>query len=369
MNLPKKLEEKVEEKSKTLPEEVREKFIEKVKEEYEKRLVDIGEPVGLVAAQSISEPTTQLVLRSFHYVGMREFQVVLGLPRLIEIVDARKRMKNRQMKIHLLDEYKDNREVAERVAMKIVETRVEDVADRIDLDILNNRIIIYLDEEYLNSIEKTVDDIYELLKKKLKKYNVEKEDNKIIISFKDSESKPKKLYVLKENIKKIQISGIKGITKVFVQKEGEEWVIYTIGSNLKEVMRIPEVDYRRVFTNDIHEIAKVLGIEAARRVILEEMIKIFEAYGLRVDYRHFSLVADVLTWYGEYKGITRYGIIAEKTSTLSRAAFEVPIKHFTNAAIMGVEDEVSSVVDNLLVNQVVPLGTGLFEVYYKRKDK
>jgi len=367
MNLPKKLEKEVEEKSKTLPEEVREKFVEKVKEEYQRRLVDVGEPVGLVAAQSISEPTTQLVLRSFHYVGMREFQVVLGLPRLMEIVDARKRMKNRQMKIHLLEEYKDNREIAEKVAMKIVETRIEDVADRIDFDILNNRIIIYLDEDYLKKIEKTVEDVYSLLKRRLKKYDVEREDNKVIISAK--ELKPKELYVLKENIKKIQIAGIKGIKQVFVQREGEEWVIYTNGSNLKEVMRIPEVDYRRVFTNDIHEIERVLGIEAARRVILEEMIRIFESYGLRVDYRHFSLVADVLTWYGEYKGITRYGIIAEKTSTLSRAAFEVPIKHFTNAAMMGIEDEISSVIDNLLVNQVVPIGTGLFDVYYKRKEK
>jgi len=367
MDLPKKLKELAEEKSKTLPEEVREIFLEKVKEEYLKRLVDVGEPVGLVTAQSISEPTTQLVLRSFHYVGMREFQVVLGLPRLLEIVDARKRIKNRQMKIHLLEEYKDKKEVAERIAMKIVETRVEDVIDKIDFDILNNRIIIYLNENYLEKIEKTVDDVYNLLKRRLKKYNVEKEDEKIIISAK--ELKPRELYVLKENIKKIQISGIKGIKQVFVQREGEEWVIYTIGSNLKEVMKIPEVDYRRVFTNDIYEIAKVLGIEAVRRVVLEEMIKIFEAYGLRVDYRHFSLVADVLTWYGEYKGITRYGVIAEKTSTLSRAAFEVPIKHFTNAAMMGVEDEIVSVIDNLLVNQIVPLGTGLFDVYYSRKGK
>jgi len=367
MDLPKKLRELAEEKSKALPEEVRETFFEKVREEYLKRLVDVGEPVGLVTAQSISEPTTQLVLRSFHYVGMKEFQVVLGLPRLLEIVDARRRIKNKQMKIYLLEEYKDKKEVAERIAMRIVETRIEDVADRIDFDIINNRIIIYLNTDYLGKIEKTVDDVYNLLKRRLKKYNVEKEDKKIIINAK--ELKPRELYVLKENIKKIQISGIKGIKQVFVQKEGEEWVIYTIGSNLKEVMRIPEVDYRKVFTNDIYEIAKILGIEAVRRVVLEEMIKIFESYGLRVDYRHFSLLADLLTWYGEYKGITRYGVIAEKTSTLSRAAFEVPIKHFTNAAMMGVEDEISSVIDNLLVNQIVPLGTGLFDVYYSRKGK
>jgi len=367
MDLPKRLKELVEEKSKSLPKDLKDKFVEKVREEYEKRLVEAGEPVGLVAAQSISEPTTQLVLKSFHYVGMREFQVALGLPRLLEITDARKRIKEKYMKIHLLEEYKNNREIAEKVARKIVETRVEDIMEKMEFSILDNSIVIYLDKKYLEKIGLTFEGVYNILKRRLKKFEVEKKGNKIIITAKNL--KPKELYVLKENIKKIQISGIRGIRQVHLQKEGDEWVIYTNGSNLREVMRIPEIDYRKVFTNDIHEIAKVLGIEAARRVILEEMIKIFETYGLRIDYRHFSIVADVLTWYGEFMGITRYGVIAEKASTLSRAAFEIPIKNFINSAMLGLEDDVSSVIDNLLVNQIIPLGTGMFEVYYKRREK
>ncbi len=367
MDLPPKLKEVVEKESKKLPKNLREEFIKKVKEEYQKRLAEAGEPVGLVAAQSISEPTTQLVLRSFHYVGMREFQVVLGLPRLLEIMDARKRIKKRYMKIHLLEKYKNNKEIAEKVARKIIETTIEDVMEKMEFDIMNNRIIIYLDKSYLKNLELTEEDIFNLLKKRLKKYEVKKEQGKIVINAK--KLKPRELYMLKENVKKIQVAGIKGIEYAYVQREGDEWVIYVSGSNLKEVMKIPEVDYRRVFTNDIHEIAKVLGIEAARRAILEEMIKIFESYGLRVDYRHFSLVADVLTWYGEFKGITRYGLIAEKLSTLARAAFEIPIKHFVVASMLGAEDEISSALDNLLVNQVIPLGTGMFEVYYKRKKE
>ncbi|MEM1684393.1 MAG: hypothetical protein QXD60_01385 [Nanopusillaceae archaeon] len=367
INLPKKLKEEAEEISKDLPKELKEKFFENLKEVYLKKLVDVGEPVGLVAAQSISEPTTQLILRSFHYVGMREFQIALGLPRLLEIMDARKRIKNKYMKIHLLDEYKDNLEVAKRVVKKIVEIKVEDIMKSLEFDILNNKIIINLDEMALEEYNLDSQIVFNILKKRLKKYKVEKEKNSIEVTA--SGLKPRELYVLKENIKKIHISGIKGIKEAITKREGEEYVIYTIGSNLLEVMRIPEVDYRRVYTNDIHEIAKVLGIEAARRVILEEMIKIFETYGLRVDYRHFSLVADILTWYGEFLGITRYGITAEKTSTLSKAAFEIPIQNFVIAAILGAEDAFTSAIDNLLINQIITLGTGLFEVYYKKKEK
>ncbi|MEM1687869.1 MAG: hypothetical protein QW184_00505 [Nanopusillaceae archaeon] len=368
MDLPKRIKEEAEKISKDLPQELKEKFFEELKEVYLKKLVDVGEPVGLVAAQSISEPTTQLILRSFHYVGMREFQIALGLPRLLEIMDARKRIKNKYMKIHLLDKYKNDLETAKKVVKKIIEIKVEDVIDNLEFYILNNKIVIHLDKEVLKEYDLDFQTVFNILKKRLKKYNVEKR-GEYSIEITASGLKPRELYVLKENIKKIHLSGIKGIKEAIAKKEGDEYVIYAMGSNFLEVMKLPEVDYRRVYTNDIHEIVKILGIEAARKLIFDEMVKIFENYGLRVDYRHFSLVADVLTWYGEFLGITRYGITAEKASTLSKAAFEIPIQNFMIAATLGVEDKISSSVDNLLTNQIITLGTGLFEVYYRKKEK
>jgi len=89
------------------PEEV-DRIFELAKEEYLKSLVQPGEPVGIVAAQSIGEPGTQMTLRTFHFAGVRELNVTLGLPRLIEIVDARKTPSTPMMKIYLKEEYKNN---------------------------------------------------------------------------------------------------------------------------------------------------------------------------------------------------------------------------------------------------------------------
>ncbi|MGB9621295.1 MAG: DNA-directed RNA polymerase subunit A'', partial [Brevinematia bacterium] len=332
---------------------------------YEKIKVDPGEPVGIVTAQSLAEPTTQMILRSFHFVGIAEQQVSLGLPRLIEITDAIKKISKKYMKIRLVDEYKHDEEAAIRLANKIKEVLLEDLVSSISLDILENTIYIELDEEKMKANDVDKNTLYKMLKKKLKKFNVTMDKN--IIKIHSEKAKPSHLYMIKENIKKILVKGIKGIKSAEVVKEGDEWIIFTIGSNLAEVIRLPEVDYTRVYTNDIREIEKVLGIEAARNAILNEIYTIYKEQGLEVNFRHFMLVADLLTWYGEYLGITRYGIHAKKESVLSKAAFEIPITIFIKASIVGEKDKIISGIDNVLINQPIYLGTGLYSVHYSGK--
>jgi len=103
----------------------------------------------------------------------------------------------------------------------------------------------------------------------------------------------------------------------------------------------------------------VLGIEAARQSIINEVFKVIETQGLNVDIRHIMLVADTMCITGQIKGITRYGIVGEKASVLARASFETPIKHIINAALIGEVDKLDSVVENVMLNQPVPVGTGL----------
>ncbi|BFI73467.1 DNA-directed RNA polymerase subunit A [Nanoarchaeota archaeon] len=359
MELPKKIKEEVEKRN-------NEELNKLVKEFYEKMKVDPGEPVGIVAAQSIAEPTTQMILRSFHFVGISSLQVSLGLPRIIEITDARKKIKQKYMKIKLLDEYKNNLEVAQKVAKEIKELTLEDLIYEISLDIFENKITIVIDKDKLDSEDISIGELVRILKKKMKKYKVENNKNEIYIIA--EKARPKDLYLLKENIKKILIKGIRGIKDATIYREGDEYVIYTIGSNLLEVMKIPEVDYTQVYTNDIREIEKILGIEAARNAILLELSRLFEQQGLNVDVRHFILVADILTWHGVYLGINRYGLHAEKESALSKAAFETPIPIFVRAAMIGETDEVLSGIDNVIINQPIFLGTGLYNVYYVEKE-
>ncbi|MDP3917409.1 MAG: DNA-directed RNA polymerase subunit A'', partial [Nanoarchaeota archaeon] len=118
-------------------------------------------------------------------------------------------------------------------------------------------------------------------------------------------------------------------------------------------------------TNDIHETAKVLGIEAARNTIIKEAEKVIEDQGLDVDIRHILCVADTMCRSGSVKGITRSGITGEKKSVLAKASFETPLNHIIAAAIIGESDELNSVIENVMLNQPVPLGTGLPDLVAK----
>jgi DNA-directed RNA polymerase subunit A" len=124
-------------------------------------------------------------------------------------------------------------------------------------------------------------------------------------------------------------------------------------------MEVKGVDKTKTTTNDLHEIAEVLGIEAARNAIIEELKKTIEGQGLDINIRHLKLVSDAMTAAGEVKGSTRMGIISQKSSILARASFETPIKHFVNATLKSTKDELSSVIENIILNQPIPVGTGL----------
>jgi DNA-directed RNA polymerase subunit A" len=164
---------------------------------------------------------------------------------------------------------------------------------------------------------------------------------------------------MKEKLKETYVTGIKGITQVLPVKRGEEFIIITAGTNLSEVLDLEEVDPTRTITNDIFEIADIFGIEAGRQAIINEVSKVINVQGLNVDIRHILLVSDIMCVSGNIKGITRYGVVSEKSSVLAKASFETPIKHIITASLVGEHDTLSSVVENVMLNQPVPVGTAL----------
>ena len=141
--------------------------------------------------------------------------------------------------------------------------------------------------------------------------------------------------------------------------EDGEYVILTEGSNLKEVLQIPEVDHRRVYTNNIHEIASVLGIEAARMAIMQELQHVLEEQGLDVDVRHLMIVADMMTLNGTVKQIGRHGVVRLKGSPLARAAFEISVQTLLDAAVKGEVDMLKGNVERILIGKEIKLGTGM----------
>ena len=142
-------------------------------------------------------------------------------------------------------------------------------------------------------------------------------------------------------------------------RKDNELMIFCAGTNLKDALKMEQVDETRTTTNDITEIYQVLGIEAARQSIINEALSVIQEQGLEVDIRHIMFLADVMTTTGKIKGVTRGGITGEKESVLARASFETPIKHIIEASLSGERDELNSVIENVILNQPVPLGTGL----------
>ncbi len=316
--------------------------------------VSPGEAVGVVTAQSFGEASTQMVLNVFHHAGVAQMQITLGLPRLIEILDARKQPSTPIMEIYL-DSKHNNEKDAKVIAEKIKEVKLKDVASEISLDFGNKKIEITLDQKSLKishaSPQKIADNLTE------KKLKLKLNDNKIVIP--TPELQFKEMYKLKKKLKEMIVSGIKGLPQVVVSKKGKDFVILTNGSNLQEIREVVGVNPEKIFSNDIHDVKNVLGVEAARQTIINEIKNVIDTQALDINERHLRLVADAMTSSGTVKGVTRMGIITDKASILARATFETPDKQFVNATIQGAKDELNSVIENILINQPIPVGTGL----------
>ncbi len=313
-----------------------------------------GEAIGIVTAQSFGEPSTQMVLNVFHFAGVQEMQVTLGLPRLIEIFDARKTPSTPLMEVYL-DADHNNEKDARIMAEKIREVKLKDIVSSIKVNFSEKKIEVFLDSNVVKRIHTTNAIVSQNLE--AKGFKLKLKGDSMVLNLEKQDFK--EIYKTKERLKDIIVSGIKGVHQVLVVKRDKNFVILTAGSNLEAIMDLKGVNKERTISNDIHEVARVLGVEAARETVIREIKKVIESQGLDIDERHLKLVADAMTSSGEIKGVTRMGIISEKSSILARASFETPIKQFVNASIKNSKDELASVIENIILNQPVPVGTGL----------
>jgi len=341
-----------------------ERIVEMVSNEYQKSRIEPCEAVGVVAAQSIGEPGTQMTMRTFHYAGVAEINVTLGLPRLIEIMDARREPSTPTMAVYLLDDWAFDRDRAREVSWQIEAAPLHEFGD-ITIDMENMQVLVLLNRAVCDRRKIAVDEIIEIAPRKIRErrhyrdFEVEADPKKPLITFtpKNQESY-QNLFQLVEHVRNVIVQGIDDIERVVVRKEGGEYILYTEGSNLKDVFEVKGVDTSRTRSNNISEIADVLGIEAGRNAIIQEALSTLNEQGIGVDVRHIMLVADMMCMDGEVKQIGRHGIAGEKESVLSRAAFEVTVNHLLDAAITNEVDELNGVTENVIVGQPIQLGTG-----------
>lgn len=362
MELPLKVVKQLEaaRKSGALKKKYIEKVLTAVSRFYDKAKVEPGEGVGVLAAQSIGEPGTQMMMRTKHYAGTA-MDVTRGLPRLIEIFDARRSPKTPMMTVHLLKDY-NNLEKAEKLAHSIKETRIKHIAKNIETNFLKYEVIIELDKQELGKRGITPAKLDGIVDEKFKgRASIRSEK----LVFKSPKKSPSSLQKLKEEVRETHLSGVRGVSYVVIQKEGNDYVIYTKGTNLSDIMEFKGVDTKRTVSNDIREIEKIFGIEAAKNALVHETLDTLKEAGLKVDPRHVTLVADTMCVDGAVKAIGRHGVSGDKASVLARASFEETVKHLLKAGAYGEEEKLSGVVENIIVGQVINLGTGIPDLILK----
>jgi len=307
---------------------------------------------------------THNTLRTFHYAGVEEFSVTQGLPRLIEIVDARRFPSTPQQTIYLEPPYNQSEEKALEIHNLIEQIRFEQITHDIDLDFVNWTIIINLIPEICEKKGIDIDTIPEILKRYKKKGTIKREGNSIIIDpgIEDLQS----LQKLREKILKKVVKGVRGINRGLLTPtdDNKEWVIKTEGTNMHGVVQIEGVDVTRTVSNHIHEIEKLYGIEAARNMIIKEAQKVLDQQGLDVDVRHLLILADLMCVEGSIQSIGRHGISGSKTSVFARAAFEVTVNQLLDAGLYGEEERLLGIPENVIIGQVVPMGTGRVKISF-----
>ena len=271
--------------------------------------------------------------------------------------------------IYLKHGVKNDKEKVKAIAAQLVETKLQDISTEFLLNLTQFRVEVNLDKKKMRDLKISETQLEKTVEDGLKKVKVNYSGDKLILKPKKEENSIKELFQLKEKSKEVHLKGIKGISLVSSIFNGTEFVILCIGANLKDAFKVEGIDITRTFTNDIFMMAEVLGIEAARQSIMNEAINVIKQQGLDIDIRHIMLLADAMTNSGKIKGITRAGITAEKESVLARASFETPLKHIVNASLIGEEDNLNSVIENVMVNQAVPLGTGLPDLIAKMRSK
>jgi DNA-directed RNA polymerase subunit A' len=343
-----------------------EKVCKKGLDLYNKAKVEPGQAVGIVTAQSIGEPGTQMTLRTFHFAGIRERNVTLGLPRLIELVDARKKPVTPTMDIYLEKESKNSREKAIEAARNILQTKVSALISESETD-YSTEIKLHLNGNKLKERGCTVEDVEAALESN-KKFKTETSGLTLTLKLVDEADAPTAI-TIRNKILNTTVKGVPDIGRVTIVQKDDEWVIQTTGSNLAKVLEVPGIDKKNVRTNNVFEIASTLGIEAARNALINELSSTLEDQGLEVDIRYLMLVADTMCSKGYMQQIGRHGIAGTKDSVLARAAFEITVPTIAHAALQGEVERLKGITENVIVGSQIPIGSGTVDLYMQVSKK
>ena len=396
-----------------------------IESKFMSALVCAGEMAGVVAAQSIGEPATQMTLNTFHYAGVSAKNVTLGVPRLKEIINIAKQVKTPSLQIFLTEDCAHDSEKAKFIQSQLEYTTLADVAANTaifyDPDPMNT--VIEEDQEFVTSYYEMPDeDVPQSRSPWLLRIELNREmmadkkltmneiagqieleygqdlacictdDNadRLILRIRIMNDEEEKLQtqnaedasvgqdddvflkrVEQNMLTQMKLRGIEAVKKVYMRegrltqwddeegfKMATEWVLDTDGTNLLDVLCFPQIDATRTISNDIVEIIQVLGIEAVRRALLNEIRQVISFDGAYVNYRHLASLADVMTFRGHLMAVTRHGINRVDSGPLVRCSFEETVEILMDAAMFSEGDALTGVTENIMLGQLAPLGSG-----------
>lgn len=413
-------------------------LIERIVHQYKKSVVAPGEMVGLVAAQSIGEPTTQMTLNTFHFAGVAsKSNVTRGVPRIEEIMSLSENPKNPSCTVYLHQSEETELENAEKTMHLLERTRLRDVVDSVqicfdpddgstnlseDADMLRDfhefeqmvngcleqtdpttdeksKWVIRIEMSVENMLDRniTMDDVNFAIKNAYQDdvecafsdYN----DDALVFRIRlasalDRTKKLEKPHPLDQSdeiclLKKFQdkllddliLRGVKNIGRVIPRKitdslheedgkyvKKESWVLDTVGTNLLDILSLEEIDTVRTFTNDIQEIHRTLGIEAARQAIFNEISDVIEFDSTYINYHHLSVLCDRMTCKDSMVSIFRHGINNDDIGPIAKASFEETPEMFLKAARHAELDSMRGVSANVMCGQEGYFGTSAFQV-------
>jgi len=420
---------------------------------YKQSLVNPGEMVGMVGAQSIGEPTTQMTLNTFHFAGISsKSNVTRGVPRIEELLTLTKKPKNPSLTIYLDQETSMDANASYNIASKIEHTRLINIVNKAEiyyepqefeslideddklmkeyvefsdiirkcydeeeedgedgdeeLDETNNWIIrLELNGTQMFDMNITNEDVHYILKTECPAlqgtsnnikcfYTDYNDSDKIVFRIRvniDSKrgSKNKDIFTEEDYIHYVKtymdkilnelvIRGTKNIEKVNLRKinnykimnhetgdfdKKEMYVLDTIGTNLSDILKLDYIDKNKTFSNDIIEMKNILGIEAARRCLFNEILEVMEFDSTYINHHHIHLLCDRMTCNHKMVSIFRHGINKDDIGPIAKASFEETTEMFLQAARHGELDNMRGVSANVMCGQEGYYGTSSFQIH------
>lgn len=368
-----------------------------IRNEYEKSKIQAGESVGIITAQCIGEMTTQNTLNSFHKAGLTEKTTVTGVPRFEELLNTTHNPKGVSCSVYFTKSTSSIQELRKLINHNIVEITFEKISKSIRVCMnkseekwyksysllyndnfkkFSNCLSIKLDMDILYEYSITMNDIANKIHSiygdlfcvfspdSIGQFDIFIDTSSIDIDQEKSylnNNNKEELYideVVKIELEKLKLFGIEGINNIFYINKNGEWMIETDGSNFLELLALPFVDSTRTISNDIWDMYNVLGIEAAKHSLYDELNSIMG----NINKCHIKLLVDKMTFTGTICSISRYAMKKEEAGPMSKASFEQSLENFLNAAAFGEKENTRGVSASIMCGKKAKIGSGLCDL-------